>query len=126
MDVGVFRFINETLSNPIFDKIMPFASGNKFFFPVLAIVGMLLLWKGGKRGWICAMMAALILWPGDSYICNTIKHAIGRARPFVALQDARQPMSQGKNRARPLESRPNPQTGISAPQDDTTQPRAMD
>src|ERR1700754_5134756 len=116
MDVGVFRFINETLSNPVFDVLMPFASGNKFFFPGLAVVGMLLLWKGGKRGWLCAMMAVLILWPGDSYICNTIKHAIARPRPFVALEDVRQPMSRGKNRAGRLENRPNPQTEMSAPQ----------
>src|SRR4051794_12858517 len=99
MDVGVFRFINQTLSNPVFDVIMPFASGNKFFFPVLAIVGMLLLWKGGKRGWLCALMVALILWPADGYVCNTIKHAVARPRPFVALADVNQPMSRGKNRA---------------------------
>jgi membrane-associated phospholipid phosphatase len=114
IDVGVFRFINETLSNSIFDVIMPFASGNKFFFPVLAILGMLLLWKGGKRGWLCAMMAVLILWPGDSYICNTIKHAIGRARPFMALENVRQPMSFG--RIRPAQPRvmDNPENGSPA------------
>ncbi|HWC59790.1 MAG TPA: hypothetical protein VHC44_08855, partial [Verrucomicrobiae bacterium] len=96
LDVGVFRFINDKLSNPVFDKVMPFASGNKFFFPVLAIVGLLLLWKGGKRGWLCAFMAAMILWPGDSFVCNTIKHAVARPRPFVTMPETRQPMSQGK------------------------------
>jgi membrane-associated phospholipid phosphatase len=98
LDVGVFRFINGTLSNPYFDALMPFASGNKFFFPVLAIAGMLLLWKGGKRGWICALMALLILGPGDGYICNTIKHAIARPRPFITLSDVNQPMSRDKSR----------------------------
>src|SRR6185503_3688299 len=78
---------------------MPFASGNRYFFPVLAVVGMLLLWKGGKRGWICAMMAAMILLPGDSLVCNTIKHAIARPRPFVALENVNQPMSRDKNRS---------------------------
>jgi len=113
-DVGVFRFINETLSNPVFDSVMPFASGNKFFFPVLAIVGMLLLWKGGKRGWLCAMMAALILWPGDSYICNTIKHAIARPRPFVALADVRQPMARGKKRPAQTPAMEDPKNGSPA------------
>ena len=97
VDLRVFRFINGTLSNPAFDLIMPFASGNKFFFPALAAVGMLLLWKGGKRGWLCALMLALILWPGDSYICNTIKHAVARPRPFIALPDVNQPESTTKN-----------------------------
>jgi membrane-associated phospholipid phosphatase len=99
VDVGVFRFINGTLSNPVFDVVMPFASGNRFFFPVLALVGMLLLWKGGKRGWLCALMLALILWPGDSFICNTIKHAVARPRPFVTLPDVNQPAVTIKNRA---------------------------
>ena len=91
IDVGVFRFINGTLSNSVFDVIMPFASGNKFFFPALALAAILLLWKGGKRGWLCALMIALILWPGDSFICSTIKRAVARPRPFVTLPDVRQP-----------------------------------
>src|SRR3569833_2939707 len=88
---------------------MPFASGNKFFFPILAVIGMLLLWKGGKRGWICLLMVILILAPGDGLICNTIKHAIARPRPFVTLADVNQPMKGNKNRpARP--------PGMEAPQ----------
>jgi membrane-associated phospholipid phosphatase len=101
LDLGVFRFINGTLKNPFFDVLMPFASGNRYFFPVLGLAGMLLLWKGGKRGWICALMAILILWPGDSLVCNTIKHAIARPRPFVVLADVNQPMSRNKNRPAP-------------------------
>jgi membrane-associated phospholipid phosphatase len=99
MDVGVFRFINGTLSNRVFDVVMPFASGNRFFFPALALVGILLLWKGGKRGRLCLLMLALILWPADSFICNTIKHAVARPRPFVALANVRQPAATIKNRA---------------------------
>lgn len=89
---------------------MPFASGNKIFFPVLAVIGMLLLWKGGKRGWICALMAALILGPGDSYVYNTLKHAIGRARPFVTLTDVNLPMKRDKNNSAPPPAMDNPQT----------------
>ena len=111
LDVGVFRFINDKLSNPVFDKVMPFASGNKFFFPVLAIVGLLLLWKGGKRGWLCAFMAAMILWPGDSFVCNTIKHAVARPRPFVTMPETRQPMSQGKTPRERPPAMENPENG---------------
>ena len=99
MDVGVFRFINGTLSNPVFDVVMPFASGNKIFFPLLAVIGaLLLLWKGGKRAWLFAFMMALILWPADSYICNTMKHAVARPRPFVTLEDVRLPMTAAHHR----------------------------
>ena len=96
LDVGLLRFINETLSNSFFDWLMPFASGNRLFFPVVFLAGALLLWKGGVRGRLCILMLALIIWPGDSLVCNTIKHAVGRPRPFNALPDLRQPAS--KNR----------------------------
>ncbi len=101
LDVSVFRFINDKLSNPVFDVIMPFVSGNKFFFPVLAMVVLLLLWKGGKRGWLFLVMVALILPLGDSLVCNTLKHAIARPRPFVVMPDARQPMTRINRPARP-------------------------
>lgn len=107
----MLRFINGTLSNPFFDVLMPFASGNKFFFPVLGLVGMLLLWKGGKRGWICALMAALILAPGDSLICNTIKHAVARPRPFVTFPDLNQPMKRDKSNLAQRPAMENPQKG---------------
>lgn len=110
----MLRFINGTLSNPFFDVLMPFASGNKFFFPVLGIAGMLLLWKGGKRGWICLAMAILILGPGDSYICNTIKHAVARPRPFITLEDINQPMARGKIRPSRPAAMDNPENGSPA------------
>ncbi len=89
LDSALFRFINDTLSNPLFDRLMPFASQNKFFFPVLVIAGLLLLWKGGRRGRLCVLMAALIIPAGDGLVVNTLKHAIARPRPFVALDDVR-------------------------------------
>jgi 4-amino-4-deoxy-L-arabinose transferase-like glycosyltransferase/membrane-associated phospholipid phosphatase len=91
LDVGLFRFINQTLNNPVFDVLMPFASGNRFFIPGVLVAAALLLWKGGARGRLCVLMLVLILWPGDSFICNTIKHAIARPRPFEALEDVRLP-----------------------------------
>ena len=88
-DTALFRCINDTLSNPVFDRVMPFVSGNKFFFPALVVAGLLLLWKGGRRGRLCVLMAALIIPAGDGFVINTLKHAIARPRPFVTLDDMR-------------------------------------
>jgi len=88
LDAGLFRFINLTLSNPVFDAVMPFASGNIFFFPALAVVAAFLVWKGGPRGSLCVVLLVLIVWLGDSLVCNTIKHAIGRPRPFWTVSEA--------------------------------------
>jgi membrane-associated phospholipid phosphatase len=89
LDTTVFRFINDSLVNPFFDWLMPFASGNKFFVPAIIIAGIIFLWKGGRRARLCGLMLALIIWPGDSFIANTIKHAVARPRPFVQLDNVR-------------------------------------
>src|SRR5438270_5866871 len=72
---------------------MPFVSGNAFFFPALVILGVVLLMKGGRRGLVCILMLALIVSAGDGLVCRTIKHAVGRQRPFAALTEVRQPGS---------------------------------
>ena len=76
---------------------MPFASGNKCFFPAAAFAAVLLLWKGGARGRLCVLMLALILWPGDTLICNTIKHAVARPRPSLTLPGVNLPMDKRKH-----------------------------
>ena len=53
LDVEVFRFINLRLSNPAFDVLMPFLSGNALFIPAALLAGMLLVWKGRRRGLLC-------------------------------------------------------------------------
>jgi 4-amino-4-deoxy-L-arabinose transferase-like glycosyltransferase/membrane-associated phospholipid phosphatase len=85
IDVGLFRFVNEALINPVFDVVMPFVSGNALFNPALIVLGTLLIWRGGRRGLLCVLMLALVVGIGDGFICNTLKHAVGRPRPFLAL-----------------------------------------
>ena len=87
LDVDLFRLINGAGSNPLFDKIMPFLSGNAFFYPAIVILGLLLIWKGRSRGIICILMLALAVGLGDGWICRLIKEVIARPRPFLILSD---------------------------------------
>src|SRR5689334_22997209 len=87
LDVSLFRFINLRLSNPLFDAIMPFFSGNPVFFPLLVGGAGLLLWKGRTRGIVCVLMLALIVSLGDGMVCRTMKNAIARERPCIALPE---------------------------------------
>ena len=89
IDLALFRLINDTLSNPVFDRVMPFASQNKFFFPVLIVAGLALLWKNGRRARLCLLITAIIIPAGDGLITNTLKHALARPRPFVTLENVR-------------------------------------
>src|ERR1035437_10934319 len=93
LDTELFRFINLTLVNPVFDVGMPLASHNPLFGPLLAVALVLLVWKGRARGALCVLMLALILPLGDGMVCNTLKHAIGRPRPYAGLPDVYRPGS---------------------------------
>src|SRR5438874_2144040 len=88
LDVAMFRFINETLSNPLFDRCMPFFSGNSLFVPFLIVVAAVLVWRAGMRGRVCLIMLVLVICLGDPLIVNTIKHTAGRLRPFNDIPDA--------------------------------------
>ncbi|MEW6302107.1 MAG: glycosyltransferase family 39 protein [Verrucomicrobiota bacterium] len=88
LDDAVFRFLNGSLSNPVFDAVMPFFSGNALFVPVVLVAAAMLAWKGGVRGRVCLFMLVLVVAIGDGLICNSLKDSIGRLRPFNVLTDA--------------------------------------
>ena len=91
LDVALFRLVNLRLINPVFDVVMPLASGNALFRPLLVLAVILLVWKGRARGAVCVLMLALIVSLGDGLVCNTLKHALGRPRPYAALPDVHRP-----------------------------------
>src|SRR5664280_221949 len=93
LDTNLFFFVNRSLANPFFDWLMPVLSGNngvKNQFIVLAVVvGVALLCFGKLRARLCVFLLILIVATNDGLICNTIKHAVARPRPFVVLPEAR-------------------------------------
>jgi 4-amino-4-deoxy-L-arabinose transferase-like glycosyltransferase/membrane-associated phospholipid phosphatase len=101
LDVNLFHFVNLTLRHPALDGVMRFLSGNALFGPVLALLGVWLLWKGGRRGRVLALMMAVILPLGDGFVVNPLKHAIGRERPAAGLADARLVMGKPEGRSMP-------------------------
>ncbi len=88
LDNSLFHFINASLSNSLFDRAMPFFSDTPFFPLILIAALVALICKGGARGRICAVTLALGLALGDGVMCNSIKHAVGRLRPFHVILDA--------------------------------------
>ncbi len=91
LDVGLFRFINLRLINPVFDAVMPLLSGNAFFVPVVIVAAILLVWRGRARGAVCVLMLVLIVPLGDGLVCNTLKHALERPRPYAVLPEVHRP-----------------------------------
>src|SRR5258706_6747991 len=100
-DLDLLHFINGTLSNPFLDKVMPPVSGNAFFVPVVAVALIMLIWKGRRRGVVCVLFLLLAIWIGDAYICNSIKNALQRPRPFLSLNGLHVPIGKGNSGSMP-------------------------
>ncbi len=92
LDTRLFYFINHSLSNPLFDWLMPLLSGGngamKFFVPAAVLAVLAAIFFGNGRARICALLIVAVVAIGDPLIINTIKHAIARTRPCIALADA--------------------------------------
>ncbi|HEV2694046.1 MAG TPA: glycosyltransferase family 39 protein, partial [Verrucomicrobiae bacterium] len=88
IDHALFHFINSTLSNPLFDWLMPILSGHGVpWLPVVIIGVPVMLYFGSNRLRLCAAFMVLVVAIGDSLIIETIKRMAERGRPCVSIPD---------------------------------------
>ncbi|HEY2329099.1 MAG TPA: hypothetical protein VGI63_04730, partial [Verrucomicrobiae bacterium] len=90
IDAALFHFINSTLANPFFDRLMPVLSGNGV--PWLAAVILAVpafLFFGPLRLRLCVLMMVLVVSLGDGLVVNSVKKTVARPRPFVTQPAAR-------------------------------------
>jgi len=76
-------------SNRFFDWLMPWMSDSPWPACILILIALALLVQGGPRGRVCVLMLALALCLGSGLVCDSIKHGVGRLRPFYAIPGAR-------------------------------------
>ena len=95
LDVDCFRLINQSLSHPVLDWLMPRFSSNPLFAPALVVLAVLLLWRGATRGRVCAAMLLLVVGGLNNLAVDSLKHAYARPRPFLTLPEARLLMGRG-------------------------------
>lgn len=100
-DLALLRFINLSLANPFFDWLMPLASGSTLLWPAVAAVAALALWRGGRKGRVFIVVFALVAATGDPLLCNNLKKAIQRPRPFVEHADIVTRVGRGGSYAMP-------------------------
>ncbi len=87
LDADLFCFVRTKLSNPFFDLVMPWLSRNELFPPLVALLAILMIWKGRIRGLVCLVVLGIVLAIGDGFICRTLKEAVARPRPQKAMTD---------------------------------------
>lgn len=87
LDEWVFRRINQTWSNVVFDHLMPFLSGNRFFIPALVLLAGILIYWGGRRGRCFVAVLAITLICGEGMVTAPLKRTFGRERPYAVLEN---------------------------------------
>src|SRR5512143_1693941 len=87
LDTELFRFINLTLINPVFDVVMPFVSWNALFRPAVVALAAVLIWKDRSRALLFLCVLGVVLALGDGLVTNKLKHLIARDRPFLVMPD---------------------------------------
>lgn len=101
IDLYLFKLFNQTLINPIFDATMPFLTKEKHLIPVYAIILFILMWKGGRRGQIVALILVVTVLISDQLSSTVIKTLVGRLRPCQELIDVRLLVNCGSGKSFP-------------------------
>jgi len=89
IDKAVFYFFNRTLANPLLDVVMPFITTEKHWTLPIAVIWLGLVFFGGRKGRITALLVAVILLFTDQIVNFVIKPLVGRERPCFTLEHVR-------------------------------------
>ncbi len=84
IDRSIFYFCNQTLSNPLFDVLMPFLTNlttTWYGQSVFGLLWLLLMWKGGKKGRVLGILLIPLLVMSDQLSSSIIKNIVARPRP---------------------------------------------
>ena len=86
IDIKILLFINQTLSNPIFDIIMPLFDNVKNWIPFILFFWLCLSYFDKKNRWRLLILIHIVILIGDQF-GKYIKHLELRDRPWFALGD---------------------------------------
>ena len=89
LDITLFRFLNGSLSNSVFDFLMPLITDLNKYRIVLVFVGVILLWmliRGKRHVRIAAVLLIITIVVSDQLSSSVIKYWLERPRPCHTLQ----------------------------------------
>ena len=84
-DTSLFYFINNTMQNSLFDRIMPVITDIHYWKIVILIVWLALIVKGGNKGRVAAILVIVVVGLSDLLIAQVIKPVVARIRPCNVL-----------------------------------------
>jgi undecaprenyl-diphosphatase len=92
IDIKVFHFINTSLSNPVFDILMPFLTDLNKQRIVLVIALALIIWviiRGNRSVRLAVILLIITIIVSDQLSSSVMKYWFLRARPCRALDNIR-------------------------------------
>lgn len=89
IDVFLFKIINSSLANPLFDKIMPFITERDSWILIYVLLIIALIWKGGRKGIICLIFLLIGIAITDQVSSKLLKGLFERLRPCFTLENVR-------------------------------------
>jgi undecaprenyl-diphosphatase len=84
LDLSILKFINVTITNPVFDFIFGHIGNTRFLSLPILIIIVLLLWKGGPKGRWLVLLSIITAILVDSSIHYIWKPLFARPRPCHA------------------------------------------
>jgi undecaprenyl-diphosphatase len=87
IDLSIFRFLNQTISNPLFDKFFPFITNPKNWILAYIILWLIAIFKGGRLGKISAIGIIILIAVSDQISSHMLKPFFERVRPCNALEN---------------------------------------
>jgi len=87
IDLALFRFINGSLSNPLFDFVMPIITEQNHWGIPLMIIGLTGLIFGDKKTKFIILGGVLAVVIGDVISTRFLKPVVGQLRPCKVLED---------------------------------------
>ncbi len=88
IDTVLFHFVNRTLSNPLFDVVMPIITNRDYWAIFIFVLVFGLILRGGKRGQITAALMIIAVVLTDAIAAQVIKPWVGRLRPSHGLVES--------------------------------------
>ena len=89
MDQKLLILINLDWTTPALDRVMALLSCFAAWVPLLLILVVCIVWRGGFRARSYVVTAILIVAFNDSVLSNSIKHLVHRPRPAQVLDGVR-------------------------------------
>jgi len=80
-DASLFHFINGSLTNPVFDYLLPWCREKWFWAPVYIFIAAFSLLNFPKRGWIILLGLVALVFISDGTSSELIKKNVRRLRP---------------------------------------------